>query len=103
MLVLGAATQAARADAFLRHRSWPVRLGAPRSQHHHPRSYFSMSTTTEPPNTARDARAQAKAEKAYRKAQRPWYKKKRFIIPVLLVLLIIVIAATSGGSDNSNN
>lgn len=54
------------------------------------------------PTTTRDAKAQAKAEKAYRKAQRPFYKKKRFIIPVLLVLLIIVIAVASGGGDSSN-
>jgi hypothetical protein len=55
------------------------------------------------PQTPRDARAQAKAEKAYRKAQRPFYKKKRFIFPVALVLLIIIGGALGGGSDSGNN
>lgn len=50
----------------------------------------------------REARAQASAEKAYRKAQRPWYKKKRFIIPLALVVLIVVISvANSGGGSTS--
>jgi hypothetical protein len=60
-----------------------------------------MSTTTEPPNTARDARAQAKAEKAYRKAQRPWYKKKRFILAGLLVAFIVIVSAAGGGSKSN--
>jgi hypothetical protein len=46
-------------------------------------------------------RADAKAEKAYAKAIRPWYKKKRFIIPLGLVGLMVVIAGTSGGGDNT--
>lgn len=50
----------------------------------------------------REARAQASAEKAYRKAQRPWYKKKRFIVPLALVLLIVIISvANSGGNGGS--
>lgn len=41
-----------------------------------------MSTTTPPPGEAhRNAKAEAKAAKAYAKATRPWYKKKRFILP----------------------
>ena len=45
-----------------------------------------------------DPKAQAKAEKAYRKALRPSYKKKRFIIPVtFVVVLVVAIAASSGG------
>ncbi len=51
------------------------------------------------PLTPQDAKARAKAEKAYRKAQRPFWKKKRFILPALLLLLIVVIAATAGGGD----
>ena len=55
-----------------------------------------------PPLDPRDARAQAKAAKAYEKARRPWYKKKRFILPLILIVLIIIIAiATSGGGDNN--
>lgn len=48
-------------------------------------------------SSPREARAQASAEKAYRKAQRPWYAKKRFIVPLVVVALIAVFAATSGG------
>ena len=42
-------------------------------------------------------RADAKAEKAYTKATRPWYKKKRFIIPIALVVLIVIGSAIGGG------
>lgn len=48
-----------------------------------------------------DPRAQAKADKAYRKALRPFYKKKRFIFPALFVLLIVVIAVSSGSKTGS--
>jgi hypothetical protein len=49
----------------------------------------------------RDAKAQVKAEKAYRKAQRPWYQKKRFILPLgLLVLIVLIVALTSGGDED---
>ena len=54
------------------------------------------------PQTPQDAKARAKAEKAYRKAQRPFYKKKRFILPALFLLLIVVIAATAGGGDKTS-
>lgn len=57
----------------------------------------------QPPESARDAKARAKGEKAYAKAQRPWYKKKRFILPLGLLLLIIIIGvATSGGEDGTD-
>jgi hypothetical protein len=50
----------------------------------------------------RDAKAAAKAAKAYAKAQRPWYKKKRFIAPAGVVAVIAAIAiSTAGGSDAS--
>lgn len=58
---------------------------------------------SQPPADARDARARAKADKAYLKAQRPWYKKKRFIIPLLLILLIIIIVATTTGGNNTDD
>lgn len=51
----------------------------------------------------REAKAQASAEKAYRKAQRPWYKKKRFIGLLAIVLLIVIISvATSGGGGGTS-
>lgn len=55
------------------------------------------------PQTPQDAKARAKAEKAYRKAQRPFWKKKRFIVPALFLLLIVIIAATAGGGDSASN
>jgi hypothetical protein len=51
--------------------------------------------------TPRDPKAEAAAAKAYAKAQRPWYKKKRFIIPLGLIILTIAAAAGSGGKDSS--
>ena len=48
----------------------------------------------------REARAQASAEKAYRKAQRPWYKKKRFIFPLAIILLIVIISVANVGGDS---
>lgn len=53
--------------------------------------------------SARDAKRQAKADvaadKARAKAERPFWKKKRVIIPGVLLLLIIIIMATSNGAD----
>lgn len=47
----------------------------------------------------RQAKADAKAQKSREKALRPWYKKKRFIIPLGLLALIILISVGSGGDD----
>jgi hypothetical protein len=55
----------------------------------------------EPPNR-RDAKADAKAAKAYYKAQRPWYKKKRWILALGLILLIAVTAVASGGGGDTS-
>lgn len=52
------------------------------------------------PSYGDNPKAHAKAAKAYAKAQRPWYKKKRFIIPIILVVLVIAISASSGGGDD---
>lgn len=70
-----------------------------------------MSDAPPPPNpeqqpseSAKDAKARAKGEKAYAKASRPWYKKKRFIIPgVFLVIIIAVSAAGTGGDDDTGD
>lgn len=51
------------------------------------------------PPSAREARANAKAEKARAKALRPWYKKKRFLIPLGLVLVLVIVAVAGGGGD----
>ena len=45
----------------------------------------------------RDARAQAKAAKAYAKAQRPFYRKKRWwVLGAIVVIIIAAIASSSG-------
>lgn len=54
---------------------------------------------TAAPMSAKEAKAQAKAAKAYAKAQRPFWKKKRVILPAIVVLLIIVLVASNGGDD----
>lgn len=57
-----------------------------------------MSEQVLPPATQEDPKARAKADKAYAKAMRPWYKKKRFIIPLLLVVIIMIAQLGKGGS-----
>lgn len=50
----------------------------------------------------RAAKAEGKAEKARAKAMRPWFKKKRFIIPLALVAIMVIAGvAGSGGSDDT--
>lgn len=64
-----------------------------------------MSQYTEPQQFTdpKGAKAQAKAEKAYRKASRPFYKKKRFILLAVIVVIVIIAIATSGGGSSDNN
>jgi hypothetical protein len=64
--------------------------------------YMSETTTEKDAGqlSHRDAKAQAKAAKAYAKAQRPWFKKKRFIIP-LAIVAIAVMTQMGGGGDTS--
>ena len=63
-----------------------------------------LDPRNQPPLDPRDARARAKADKAYAKARRPWYKKKRFILPLaLIVLIVIIIAATMAGGGGNND
>ncbi len=57
-----------------------------------------MSTN---PNLYKDAKAQAKAAKAYAKANRPWYSKKRFW--ALGVVLLALLAGIFGGGDDSSD
>ncbi len=65
-----------------------------------------MSQIPPPPNESynpKQAKAQAKADKAHAKAMRPWYAKKRFWVLGAVVLFVIVGIATSGGSDDDKN
>jgi hypothetical protein len=58
-----------------------------------------MSQSNDPGNYA-SSKADAKAAKARAKAMRPWFKKKRFLLPLaLLVIIGLSVAASSGGSD----
>jgi len=51
----------------------------------------------------REAKADVKAEKARAKSLRPWWKKKRFMIPlVLLVIGIAASASSSGGGSGTS-
>lgn len=48
------------------------------------------------------ARAEAAADKARAKELRPWFKKKRFVIPLALVVLIVIVTLAGGGSDTKD-
>ena len=46
-----------------------------------------------------DPKAMAAAEKAFRKASRPWFKKKRFVIPLAIVALMVLGSQVGGGES----
>ena len=54
-------------------------------------------------NDPKQAKAQGKAAKAHAKALRPWYKKKRFMIPLVLVVIFGIAAAAGGGGDDGGD
>lgn len=58
-----------------------------------------MTENTSVPNAPRDGKAQAAADKAYRKATRPWFKKKRFLIPMIFVALMIITSIGNAGKE----
>jgi Host cell surface-exposed lipoprotein len=51
-------------------------------------------------NDPKIAKADAKAAKARAKALRPWFQKKRFILPIALVLLIGISTSMNGGNSD---
>jgi hypothetical protein len=55
----------------------------------------------QPEYPIRNPKAEAKADKAYAKAMRPWYKKKRYMIPLAVVALFAIIGALGGGGDDN--
>jgi uncharacterized protein DUF5067 len=70
------------------------------------RAEESPLTDQEPPvrpTAPRNPKADAKAAKAYAKAERPWYKKKRWIFSLGLIALIIIVSAVSGGGGGSSD
>jgi hypothetical protein len=50
----------------------------------------------------KSAKAQAKAEQAYRKASRPFFKKKRFILLAVIAVIALIAVATSGGDESGS-
>ena len=56
--------------------------------------------TESSPNAAREAKADVKAAKAKAKAMRPWFQKKRFIIPIAIVVVAAGSSALNGGGEN---
>jgi hypothetical protein len=55
-----------------------------------------MSDTQE-----QNPKAAAKAAKAYAKASRPWYKKKRWIAAIVIGVIIVAAALGSGGNEGA--
>ena len=51
------------------------------------------------PTDRATARADAKAAKARSKAMRPWYKKKRFVLPLALLAVIVAVSLTAPGAE----
>jgi hypothetical protein len=65
-----------------------------------------MTTTEQPtqgPLSHAEAKAQAKAAKAYAKATRPIYRKKRVMLPVALIASIGIGVAAQGGEDTATD
>lgn len=51
--------------------------------------------------TYANAKAQARAAKAYAKAQRPWYRKKRwYALGFVALLFVIIVSSTAGGGND---
>lgn len=61
-----------------------------------------MTDNTTVTDAKRDGKAQAAADKAYRKASRPWFKKKRFMIPLIILVIAIVSSMANGGKSTSS-
>ncbi len=62
---------------------------------------MSDKPTRPQPSNGREAQICTDSGKAYYKASRPWYKKKRFILPLAFVLLVVIVSALGGGGSDS--
>lgn len=49
------------------------------------------------------AKASVAAEKARDKAMRPWYKKKRFLLPLIAIAIAVVSSVASSGGDDASD
>jgi hypothetical protein len=54
------------------------------------------------PESRKEAKARAKAEKAYAKANRPWYKKPLFIVLIAIAAIVLIAAISSGGESDTD-
>jgi hypothetical protein len=67
----------------------------------HPLGGIMEEANNTPNLDPREAKADAKAAAAKAKALRPWFKKKRFIVPGVFVLLMVFSSLTNGGNQDS--
>lgn len=58
-------------------------------------------STPDKKSAAAEAKADAAAAKAKAKALRPWFKKKRVILPLILLVIIIISVASNSGNKGS--
>ncbi|GAA2080021.1 hypothetical protein GCM10009821_20390 [Aeromicrobium halocynthiae] len=58
-----------------------------------------MNDTTQ--QAPENPRAAAKAAKAYAKASRPWYRKKRWIAAIVIGVLVLFAAVSGGGEEGA--
>jgi hypothetical protein len=61
-----------------------------------------MTENTTLPGAKREGMAQAAADKAYRKALRPWFKKNPFLFPLIIVVIVIITSVSNGGKKDSS-
>jgi ribosomal protein S1 len=54
-------------------------------------------------DSTKDSKAQAKADKAFKKASRPWFKKKRFWAIAIIAIFAIGNAVSGGGSSSTSS
>ena len=54
-------------------------------------------------DSPKEAKARAKGEKAFQKASRPWFKKKRFWALGVIAIFAVGSAMGGGGGDTSSN
>ena len=64
-------------------------------------SHTSTATMPVPPaEQPRNPKAELKVAKAYAKANRPWYKKKRWIGAIIILVIIVVASLSNGGGSD---
>ncbi len=62
---------------------------------------MSASTMPPPPLTPREMQAKVQADKKSTRSQRPFYKKKRFILPAALAVVIAIVVISTTSKDDS--